>query len=136
MKILIDKEQILQAMTKDELIWWIRVWSWTSLHHLLWSEVLFKRWDHQSKQNLAEMDRLNEEFKALNLGQLDDLASEMRECKSPNRMKTLIRKANAIRAKYAAHQNRYATNSSEYNRIQILLELSEEARAAEKSLCP
>lgn len=136
MKILIDKEQILQAMTKDELIWWIRERSWTSLHRLLWSEVLFKRWEHQSKKNLAQMDRLAQEFKDVNLGQLDDLSSEMRECKSLTRINILIRRANAIRAKFATYNNHKAANRADYSRIQKLLKLSEKSRAAERSLCP
>lgn len=136
MKVLLDKEQILESMTKEELIWWIRERAWTSLNRLLWSDVLLFRWDRLSKQNLYAQDRLNEEFKEIGLGKLDDIHAEMRECKSLNRMKELIRQTNAIRAKYANHQKRYNANHAEYQRIQKIYEAIDTARKAEKEACP
>lgn len=135
MKILTYKEQILQAMTKEELIWWIREKAWINLRDLRWSEILFRRWDIQATNNLAEQDLLNREFTDLNLGRLDEIAAEMRVCTSLNRMKTLIRQANSIRAKYKNHQSRYDANMAEYKRIEKLFKLSKEARAVEDA-CP
>lgn len=68
------KKDILDEMTKKELIWWVRSRAFFSIHPPLMSDLLFRRWQVKSKEMAVKNQAHFKHGESLDMVERDRLA--------------------------------------------------------------
>src|SRR5699024_10756926 len=112
-------QDILDEMTKDELLSWLRAWT---LKRPKKSELLFIRWQTQSKALLNEMDKENRSLDRLDFKERDRLANLFNETKDPAEKLRLIEKIGKYDQALSAHIERSQKLDRKQKRVDRLYE--------------
>lgn len=123
-------QDILDEMTKDELRSWLRA---RTLMRPKKSELLFIRWQTQSKALLNEMEKENRSLDHLDFKERDRLANLFNETKDPAEKLRLIEKIGKYDQALSAHIERSQKLDRKQKRVdrlyeQIDIERKREAR--------
>ncbi|MGN8346312.1 hypothetical protein ACLEJQ_22185 [Pseudomonas sp. SMV71] len=83
-----QSKDVLEEMTKDELVAWIRRQHFTRPKR---SDVLYLRWERQSAEVLEEMQKENRALDGVDFKERDRLAVRFNESKDPEEKMRLIK---------------------------------------------
>ena len=113
-----SRKEVLDEMTKDDLLDWIR-----SQHFFLKpkkSDVLYLRWRRQSADVLAEMEKENRALDHLDFGERDRLARKFNESTCPHERLRLIEKIEPYSKAMSEHLKRSEAINRKQKRVDAL----------------
>lgn len=112
-------QDILDEMTKDELLSWLKA---RTLMRPKKSELLFIRWQIQSKALLNEMEKENRSIDHLDFKERDRLANLFNETKDPAEKLRLIEKIGKYDQALSAHIERSQKLDRKHKQVDRLYE--------------
>lgn len=124
------QKDILDEMTRDELVAWIR----SSYHQMpRRSEVLYLRWERQSQTLIDDYAAELKAFDGIDLAGRDRLARQYNEAKSPSERLRLLEKMQPYSKAMSEHHARYKRLDARQAKVdklyeQIDVERQKEAR--------
>ncbi len=124
------RKDVLDEMTKDELVEWIR--SQPFLHKPKRSDVLYLRWHRQSADVLAEMEKENRALDHLDFKERDRLAIKHNETKCPHERLRLLEKIEPYDRAMHEHIKRSQAIDRKQKRVDALYEQIDVERQRER----
>lgn len=123
------KRDILDEMSKQELIDWIRNRHFVRPKR---SEVLYMRWERQSAQVLEEMQQENRALDGIDLAERDRLARQFNETKNSKEKLRLIKLISPYHKAVADHHKRTRAINAKQKSVDALYQQIDLARRAEQ----
>ena len=114
------RKDVLDEMTKDELADWIR--SQAFLMQPKKSDVLYLRWNRQSAQVIADMEKENRALDHLDFGERDRLARQFNASIDPKERLRLIEMIEPYDKAMRDHLNRSEAINRKQKRVDALYE--------------
>lgn len=111
-------KDVLDQMTKEELISWMRYKCWNKLPKL--SDVLFARWEIESRKHQERDERETAEFAGIDTKLRDQLARQHNESNCMKERASLIDKIIVIDKQVQAYFDKIQKTSKNWERIQTL----------------
>ena len=124
------RKDVLDEMTKDELADWIR--SQAFLKQPKKSDVLYLRWNRQSAQVIAEMEKENRALDHLDFGERDRLARQLNASTDPKERLRLIEMIEPYDKAMRDHLNRYEAITRKQKRVDALYKQIDVERKKER----
>lgn len=123
-------KDILDEMTKEELVYWIR----SHFFHRLpkRSEILFLRWDISNKKNLEEQRIHSDKLSSLGGKEYDKHAAAFNKSTDPKEQLSLIKKMKVYQDKWKNWMQENDRLEKEYDEIELLYKSIEIERQKEK----
>ncbi|ALQ01440.1 hypothetical protein [Pseudomonas brassicacearum] len=121
-------KDVLDEMTKDELVAWIRRQHFTRPKR---SDVLYMRWERQSAEVLDEMDKENRSLDGVDFKARDRLAVRFNESKDPHEKLQLLTQMQPYDKAMSEHIKRSQAIDRKSKRVDALYELIDVERQKE-----
>ncbi|MBA5706200.1 hypothetical protein DT037_03815 [Pseudomonas fulva] len=124
------RKDVLDEMTKDDLVGWIR-----SQHFFIKpkkSDLLYLRWSRQSAAVIDEMEKENRALDHLDFGERDRVAKQFNASKDPNERLRLIEKIEPYDKAMRDHLTRSEAINRKQKRVDALYEQIDVERKKEQ----
>ncbi|WP_085618794.1 MULTISPECIES: hypothetical protein [unclassified Pseudomonas] len=123
---------VLDQMTKEELVTWIR--ERVVFQRPKMSEVLFIRWQKQAEALQAEREQETRKFQAIDFKERDRLATRFNESKDPAERLRILELIQPFEKALQEHRKRYLALDRKEKRVDALYEQIDVERQKENSV--
>lgn len=126
-----NSEQIIESMSKDELVWWVREKCF--MHHPKMSDILFYRWQASVRRNQQTMNTYLAEApeRQKEAERIDELFLRMRTETNHKTLALLLSEAQGLRDKLIDSHARWDKLMKAEKRTQALYNEIDKARKEE-----